>query len=309
MSRKHGFWFLPLVCVALCAGLARADELWLRDGRVIQADQAWEMGDTIWYRRGGALSSLPREQVAKIISAGAVAHAAGKTGKTTTTPDGRPVEVRNTSARILLKNGPEFVVDEAHEFPGYIRYRMGAMSTVVDREAVDRISRENIAPAATAAPPRTLPYTTGHAGLDQLIASASARHQVDATLIYLVMRQESSFNQRAVSRVGARGLMQLMPASARRFGVSNVHDPAQNIDGGVRYLKFLLDLYQRDLNLTLAAYNAGEHAVARYNGRVPPYRETRNYVHRINTAYRRAMSIAASPAGPGDQAYDNNDHP
>ena len=101
------------------------------------------------------------------------------------------------------------------------------------------------------------------------------------------MEQESHFNTRALSPMGARGLMQLMPGTAARFGVRNSHDPAQNISGGTRYLKILLKRFNGRVDLVLAGYNAGEGAVMKYGHRVPPYRETRNYVRKISARYRQ----------------------
>jgi soluble lytic murein transglycosylase-like protein len=99
------------------------------------------------------------------------------------------------------------------------------------------------------------------------------------------MHQESSFKRGAISPKGARGLMQLMPATAARFGVTNMFDPRQNIEGGTRYLRFLMDAFDGDIALTLAGYNAGEGAVLKYGRRVPPYRETQEYVRRITQRY------------------------
>jgi soluble lytic murein transglycosylase-like protein len=144
------------------------------------------------------------------------------------------------------------------------------------------------APQLEAPPtPPPFPFTTKHAGLDQLIAVNAARHSVDPLLIYLVMQQESGFNHRAVSSAGARGLMQLMPGTARQLGVRNIHDPVENVEAGTRYLKNLLQRFQGDIHLALAGYNAGEEAVVRYGYRVPPYRETINYVRRISWAYQQ----------------------
>jgi soluble lytic murein transglycosylase-like protein len=137
--------------------------------------------------------------------------------------------------------------------------------------------------------------TTGDARIDALIRGAAARSGVDPQLVFAVMRQESSFNWRALSPKGASGLMQLMPATARRFGVENIFDPAQNIEGGTRYLRFLLDTFGGDVELALAGYNAGEHAVARYGNRVPPYRETQDYVRRISAHYQRLASGQSVP--------------
>lgn len=118
-------------------------------------------------------------------------------------------------------------------------------------------------------------------GLDNLVRQAGERHNVDPGLIQAVIRQESAYNPFAVSRKGALGLMQLMPFTAKRFGVKDVFDPAENVDGGVKYLRYLLDRYDGDHELTLAAYNAGEGAVDRYSG-VPPYEETQDYVERVS---------------------------
>ncbi|HVA94458.1 MAG TPA: lytic transglycosylase domain-containing protein [Candidatus Dormibacteraeota bacterium] len=126
-----------------------------------------------------------------------------------------------------------------------------------------------------------------------LIAIAARAHGVSPELIASVIAVESNFNPNAVSWKSARGLMQLMPETASRFGVTNVFDPAQNIDAGTRYLKELLSLYKGNLKLTLAAYNAGPERVAQYHS-VPPYRETRNYVRLVTGKYRQA-SLSSNP--------------
>ncbi len=128
-------------------------------------------------------------------------------------------------------------------------------------------------------------FTTGDARVDSYIVEAGSRHGVDPVLIYATMHQESSFKQRALSPKGASGLMQLMPGTARRFGVTNIFDPRQNIEGGARYMRFLLDSFDGDVALALAGYNAGEGAVLKYGRRIPPYRETQEYVRRITRRY------------------------
>ena len=119
---------------------------------------------------------------------------------------------------------------------------------------------------------------------DDLILSASDRHRIDADLIRAVIRAESNFNSGARSNKGAMGLMQLMPDTARLHNVSDSFDPSENIDGGVRHLKLLLGRYQGDLQLSLAAYNAGIKAVEKYGG-IPPFLETQDYVRRVLRYY------------------------
>lgn len=128
-------------------------------------------------------------------------------------------------------------------------------------------------------------FTTGDATVDSYILESGRRNSVDPLLLYAIMHQESTFKPRAMSNKGARGLMQLMPGTAQRFGVTNIWDPRQNIEGGTRYMRFLLDQFEGDVNLALAGYNAGEGAVMKYGYRVPPYSETQEYVRRISRRY------------------------
>ncbi|HEX8143426.1 MAG TPA: lytic transglycosylase domain-containing protein [Pyrinomonadaceae bacterium] len=140
-------------------------------------------------------------------------------------------------------------------------------------------------PSAMAASRSLDGFTTGDARIDAYIVEAGVRNGVDPVLLYATMHQESSFKQRAVSPKGARGLMQLMPGTARRFGVMDIFDPRQNIEGGARYMRFLLDSFGGDVSLALAGYNAGEGAVLKYGRQIPPYRETQEYVRRITRRY------------------------
>lgn len=127
-------------------------------------------------------------------------------------------------------------------------------------------------------------FTTGNATVDAFIVASGKRNAVDPLLLYSIMHQESTFKRNALSPKGASGLMQLMPPTARRFGVSKIWDPQQNIEGGARYMRFLLDHFG-DVQLALAGYNAGEGAVMKYGNRIPPYRETQEYVRRISKRY------------------------
>jgi soluble lytic murein transglycosylase-like protein len=122
-----------------------------------------------------------------------------------------------------------------------------------------------------------------------LIANAAYRNGVEEKLVHAVIQTESAYNASAVSRAGAVGLMQLMPGTARRYGVTNRTDPVQNVDGGTRYLKDLLGMFNYNLGLAVAAYNAGENAVIRYNNSIPPYPETRNYVRQVLALYHHSL--------------------
>ena len=120
---------------------------------------------------------------------------------------------------------------------------------------------------------------------DYLISKAAEKFKLNSALIKAIIKAESNFNHRAVSRAGAQGLMQLMPKTASDMKVEDSFHPEKNIEGGARYLRYLLTTYRGNLDLALAAYNAGEKAVAKYNYNIPPYRETRNYVKRVNRFY------------------------
>lgn len=128
-------------------------------------------------------------------------------------------------------------------------------------------------------------FTTGDSAIDGFIVESGRRNSVDPLLLYSIMHQESTFQRQAVSPKGARGLMQLMPGTALRFGVRNIFDPRQNIEAGAKYMRFLLDQFDGDVPLALAGYNAGEGAVIKYGYNIPPYAETREYVRRITKRY------------------------
>jgi soluble lytic murein transglycosylase-like protein len=122
---------------------------------------------------------------------------------------------------------------------------------------------------------------------NRMVADAARQYGLEDALLHAVISVESHYDARAVSRAGAQGLMQLMPATARRYGVSNRFDPAQNLAGGAQYLRDLMLLFNSDKRLALAAYNAGENAVLKYGRQIPPYRETAQYVPRVLGFYQR----------------------
>jgi len=152
-------------------------------------------------------------------------------------------------------------------------------------------SMDTPAPSSVSLDPVPSPY-------DDMIARTAASLRIDPSLIKAVMHVESAFDRNAISPKGARGLMQLMPGTARRYGVASAFDPRQNIIGGARYLRDLLYRFHQDHRLALAGYNAGENAVERYNG-IPPYPETQHYVRKVIDLYKkyRLTGCDGAPSG------------
>lgn len=273
-----------LCCLFLGGTIAFADEVRLKDGTVIKADSVWENAGSVWYRQGNIIRSVPKSDLAPVV-------VTKQKLRKAIAAQAAPVSVENTPliTQLVLTDGTKIEVDSSWKSGDKIAYRLGNMQSFIDSKLVLRVEKKSEPTAATSLPEpdyQNFTNSTGHRGLDYLITSNAARHGVDPRLIYLVMQTESGFNHRAVSRVGARGLMQLMPGTARLLGVRNIDDPSENVEAGTRYLKKLLTQFG-DVNLALAAYNAGEGAVIKYGNRVPPYRETINYVQRIGWAYYR----------------------
>lgn len=144
-------------------------------------------------------------------------------------------------------------------------------------------------------------YSRNKNAFDQMIRQASQQHGVSEGLIKAVMHTESGFNINARSPVGAQGLMQLMPATARRFNVSNAYDPQQNIFGGARYLSWLLKRFNGNTQLAIAAYNAGEGNIDKYGG-IPPFRETQDYVRRVTSRFQNLYSSGLSSTSSSNNA-------
>jgi len=274
----------------------------LADGSYMTVDDAWESPQGVWYRQGGISHLLAKEKVKKI----------ERTDPAVTTPaastnDDDHFEVAEAVAEnrptsgtydkpswIYLKGGARVEADSATQSPAGVWYKRGAMSIFIDAARVDRIEAEDAVAVAQSGKKAT-GWSTGRAGLDSLIRQSGNKYNVDPYLIFLVMEQESHFNTGAVSPKGARGLMQLMPGTAARFGVRRPHDAAQNISGGTRYLRELLNRFNNRVDLVLASYNAGEGAVAKFGNKVPPYRETRNYVKKIAYRYKRTTARTRKP--------------
>ena len=141
---------------------------------------------------------------------------------------------------------------------------------------------------------------------DQLIQSLSRKHGIHPQLIHAVIKAESNYNPGAVSSKGAKGLMQLMPETAKEYGVDDIYDPQQNIEAGIKHLKYLLDKYNTDLDLALAAYNAGQQAVDKYD-RIPPYPETRTYINRINQSLAGKGVLSAARRMRNIYTYTNTE--
>ena len=180
------------------------------------------------------------------------------------------------TGRVMISNDRSSIT--AWKFDGNIRQALMSIQSApvrAGRADAALFTRE----ARAAVPPR----------FSAIVQEASRAHGVDARLIAAVVGQESAWNPAAVSPVGARGLMQLMPATGRYLGVRDFFNPRENIFAGTRYLRTLLDTFDGDLELVLAAYNAGPGAVATHRG-IPPYRETRNYVAKVKSSYERARS-------------------
>ena len=304
-----------VVCIffVACSITARSQteevRLKLADGSYMAVDDAWESPQGIWYRRGGLSHLLAKEKVKKIERTTPEPAPAPSASTNNNKDDDDHFEVPEMAAArtpsnngtydqpawIYLKGGARVEADSASQSPAGVWYKRGAMSIFIDAARVDRIETEDPATVAQTGK-KASGWSTGRAGLDSLIRQNGYKYNVDPYLIFLVMEQESHFNTHAVSPKGARGLMQLMPGTGARYGVRRPHDPAQNIAGGTRYLRELLNRFNNRVDLVLASYNAGEGAVAKFGNKVPPYQETRNYVKQISKRYKRTIARTKKPA-------------
>lgn len=256
--------------------------------------------------------------------AGAPASYAGDGIATTTAADGRKVFINNAdSPHPITADGRDAVAGDAPDAPPvqYVywshaqrRWKPVPMQSAVGRRAraaaAEALAASQMPASGAALEQPVNAFTTER--VNTAIELAAARHNVDPNLVRAVIKVESNFNPRAVSRKGAMGLMQLMPGTARSLRVAHPFDPTENVDAGVRHLKQLLENFGGDLKVALAAYNAGSGAVQRHNG-VPPYAETQAYVRQITSLYRNsnllpgARPITISRDAEGHLLFSNTD--
>jgi hypothetical protein len=252
------------------------------DGSAIDADDVWKQGEEFWYRTGGVTQQIdrpirsidpiraqPKKEPVKSVAAPALA------------ADAKPRAA--DTFWIYLKGGARMKAEDVAETDAGAWYRRDTLSIFIERDRIERIERDSGVAKQTGWKERG--WTTGNSKIDELVRNNSTRFGLDPYLVFCVIEHESHFHVRALSPKGAMGLMQLMPGTASRFGVRRPFDPAENIFGGAQYLKGLLKMFDGRLDLVLASYNAGEGAVIKYGGNVPPYRETRDYVKRITGRY------------------------
>lgn len=185
---------------------------------------------------------------------------------------------------VVLKSGQRLVVTGYQLVGDTYKLQLSGGSAEIRASEVVAIEPEELFHSMPKPALADIPYA-------EFISSAAQHHGVDADLIISVITAESKFNAKAISRKNARGLMQLLPENAARLGVRNIFDPQENIEAGTKYLRELLDRYNNNLTLTLAAYNAGPQRVELYKS-VPPYRETISYVRRVQKIYKARKSFA-----------------
>ena len=255
------------------------------DGGSIDVDDVWQQGDSTWFRTHGTSQSASRpirniEDRYKTVSA----------------PAPPPVETAKpvkVVTWIYLKDGARLKVEDVRETGDGTWYNRGNLNIFLAKDRVDRVEREDPnAPASEDTGNQS--WSSGNSAIDSHIRRHATRFGIDPYLVFLVIEQESHFHTHVVSPKGAQGLMQLMPGTARRLGVSRPFDASENIRGGTQYLKELLTMFKGRVDLALASYNAGEGRVLDYGNRVPPFKETQNYVKQISNRYKRKAGNAST---------------
>lgn len=277
---------------------SNAVQLKFFDGTTISVDEAWESEQGVWYRQSGMSQLVGRDRI-KAIERNSDSGKKGSVQIAVVATSDSPVSSVSPVEQpvwIYLVGGARVEADSATESGEGVWYRRGALTIFIERARIDHVEFEPLETLgeSNSNSNKERGWTTGNKQLDGLIRQSGFRYGVDPYLIFCVMEQESHFNARALSPKGARGLMQLMPGTAARFGVKRPGDPAQNIAGGTRYLKQLIGQFDGRIDLVLASYNAGEGAVLKFGMKVPPYRETRDYVKKISYRYRGTRSTVFS---------------
>src|SRR6476660_746287 len=269
------------------------------DGGTLRVDDAWWHGEEVWYQRGAMTATAPRKVksiepvfVAQVDSTAKIAP------PPPTLPTEKPAAVKpapSTATWIYLVGGAKFKVDEVKETAEGAWYQRANLLSFLEHARIDRIERD-LPDAAAPSDWKERGWTSGSPMIDQLIRTNGNRFGVDPYLVFLVIEQESHFHPSALSHKGARGLMQLMQGTARRFGVTRALEPTENIRGGTQYLRELMRMFNGQVDLALASYNAGEGRVISYGNKVPPFQETRNYVKRIRQRYGKGTNLV-----PGEE--------
>jgi soluble lytic murein transglycosylase-like protein len=260
----------------------------LVDGYTFDVDEVSKQGDETWVRKGNIQRQIqqPIKSIKPIVEQpkADAAEAAKPVATATTVNTATPTKpTAPNPIWIHLVDGAKFRVDEVQEQADGAWYSRQNVSIFLAKERIARIEYET--PGTPAATRKTADWSSGNLAIDQLIRTNANRFGIDPYLVFLVIEKESRFHTRALSPKGAMGLMQLMPGTARRLGVRKPFDAAENIRGGIQYMRELMDMFGGKVDLVLASYNAGEGAVLKYGRNVPPYRETRDYVKTIGKRY------------------------
>jgi soluble lytic murein transglycosylase-like protein len=270
------------------------------DGGTLNVDSAWRKADVVWFTRGKVTQSSDRA----VKSIDPIYAAPTKEVVKQSPPQTAESAKTAVTTWIYLVGGARVKVDQVNETSDGAWYSRNNLTVFLARERIERIARDE--PDIPGEPGRLTDWTSGSAAIDRLIRTNGSRFAVDPYLVFLVIEQESHFRPRVVSPKGAQGLMQLMPGTARRFGVKRPFDPVENIRGGTQYLKQLLVMFGGRVDLALASYNAGEGRVIQYGHKVPPFRETQDYVRRISKRYgktspsRKHVVKSSTQAGSGE---------
>ncbi len=299
-QKRHRSKRLPVVAAETSSvsdtantGEVVGQQIKFTDGSSLNVDSAWRRGEEVWITQGNVTRSLDRP----VKSIDPIHAAAAKQFVEKSDVPVAPSTAPAVATWIYLVGGARVKVDQVNETADGAWYTRDNLSVFLAGNRIERIARGELEIAGE--PGKVTGWTSGSSTIDQVIRSNGTRFGVDPYLVFLVIEQESHFRPRVVSPKGAQGLMQLMPGTARRFGVKRPFDPVENIRGGTQYLKQLLVMFGGRVDLALASYNAGEGRVIQYGHKVPPFRETQDYVRKISRRYGSPRKKAVtSPTQP-----------